>query len=369
MRYRNWIAALLAGVLGTPLMMAAEKAPAKKSEAPEKAGTGKLSTEKTTPEKATPKKAAPASDLPALPDGVSSFGGAVDGSWLYVYSGHIGTAHSHSKQNLSPNFVRLRLDAPSEWEMLPSGPGLQGLPMVAWNGGVYRVGGLSARNEQGQESDLVSVSDVVRFDSKSKQWTALKPLPEGRSSHDAVVADGKLYVVGGWTLGGKGTEEKWLKTAWVLDLTKPDADWRPLAEQPFERRALSAAVHDGKLYVIGGMTSKGQPSLDVDALDLATGKWEAGPPMPAGEKLQTMNGFGSSAYAADGKLYLSTMDGGVFRLAAGGKSWEPVGKLEVARFFHRLLPDGRGGWLAVAGASHEYGHLDSIERVKLDEKK
>jgi hypothetical protein len=363
MRSRNWIAALVAGVLGTPLIMAAEKAPS------DKVSTKEAVAAKAPTTKAPAKKAsAPAGDLPALPEGVSSFGAAVDGPWLYVYSGHIGTAHSHSKQNLSKNFLRLRLDAPSAWETLPAGPGLQGLPMVAHDGGVYRVGGLSARNEQGQDSDLVSVADVARFDSKSKKWTELKPLPEGRSSHDAVVADGKLYVVGGWTLGGKGTEEKWLKTAWVLDLTDDAAGWQALAEQPFERRALSAAVHDGKLYAIGGMTPQG-PSLDVNALDLKTGKWEAAPAIPAGEKLQTMNGFGSSAYAAGGNLYLSTMDGSVLRLSADEKSWEKVGKLEIARFFHRLLPDGKGGWLAVAGASHEYGHLDSIERVALGEKK
>jgi N-acetylneuraminic acid mutarotase len=338
------------------MMMAAEKASSKKND------TAETAAEKAAaPQKGPAKKAG---DLPALPEGVSSFGGAVDGKWLYVYSGHIGTAHSHSKQNLSPNFLRLRLDAPTEWEKLPPGPGLQGLPLVGYHGGVYRVGGLSARNEQGQEADLVSVADVARFDSKTKEWTELKPLPEGRSSHDAAVADGKLYVVGGWTLG---KEENWLNTAWVLDLAKPDADWQALPEQPFQRRALSVAVLDGKLYAIGGMTPKG-PSVEVHVLDLKSGKWAPGPDVPLSDKIKTMNGFGSSAYAADGKLFLSTMDGNVFRLSADGQAWEKVGELKFARFFHRLLPDGQGGWLAVAGASHEYGHLDSIERVEIGEK-
>jgi hypothetical protein len=349
MRCRNWIAVLLAGVLGTPvvsspMIRAAEKAPSESR----RRGTEQV-------------------ELPVLPEAISSFGGAVEGPWLYVYSGHTGTAHQHSADNLSKHFVRLRLDAPGKWESLPGGPGLQGLPMVAYDGGVYRVGGLSARNKASEDSDLVSVADVARFDSKSKSWTPVKPLPEGRSSHDAVVADGKLYVVGGWTLGGKGTEEKWLKTGWVLDLTKDGADWQPLPEAPFERRALSIAVHNGKLYAIGGMTPKG-PSVEVHALDLKTGKWETGPAVPLSDKIKTMNGFGSSAFAADGKLLLSTMDGNVFRLSQDGKAWDKVGELKFARFFHRLLPDGQGGWLAVAGASHEYGHLDSTERVVLEKK-
>ena len=35
-----------------------------------------------------------------LPEAVSSFGGAVADGWLYVYSGHTGTAHQHSRENL-----------------------------------------------------------------------------------------------------------------------------------------------------------------------------------------------------------------------------------------------------------------------------
>src|SRR5690242_16306494 len=68
---------------------------------------------------------AAAAKLPPLPDKISSFGAALVGDDLYVYGGHIGGAHQHSKENLSHKFSRLRLAAPSEWETLPVGPGLQ----------------------------------------------------------------------------------------------------------------------------------------------------------------------------------------------------------------------------------------------------
>ena len=45
-----------------------------------------------------------------------------------------------------------------------------------------------------------SPSSLLR--SGRQEVDALAPLPEARSSHDAVVIGDKLYVVGGWTLSG-----------------------------------------------------------------------------------------------------------------------------------------------------------------------
>lgn len=295
---------------------------------------------------------------PALSEPVSSFGGAVVDGRLYIYSGHIGDAHAHSKKNLSPSFQRLTLDAPQPWEQLPAGPGLQGLPLAAHAGNLYRIGGLSARNEPGAEPDLISVADFSKFDPRTKSWTALRPLPEGRSSHDAVVADGKLYVVGGWNLGGGA--EKWHTTSLVFDLEHPTNDWQTLPPQPFQRRALATVVHDGKLFALGGMTPKG-PSPDVHCFDLATRTWSPGPSVPEGETKGKMNGFGCSACTVGGRLFLSTMDGAVHELSGDGRSWRPIGRLQTARFFHRLLPRNERELIAVAGASMKLGHLASLE--------
>lgn len=307
---------------------------------------------------------APSADpaLPPLPEKISSFGAAIAGDSLYVYSGHIGGAHEHSKDNLSYKFSRLRLDTPSEWESLPVGPGLQSPSLVSHNGKLYRVGGLSARNAHGDPEELVSVTDFECFNPMNKKWTALTPLPEARSSHDAVVVGNLLYVVGGWNLG---QEQKWHDTALVADLSAAEPMWQALPTQPFKRRALAAAAHGGKIYALGGMSEKG-PSLDVHVYDPATKQWSAGPQVPptvaGGISMgPNMNGFGCSACELDAKLYLSTMDGVLSRLSDDGDAWLPVGKLAKPRFFHRLLPHV-DELLAVGGAA-QGGHTDSIERV------
>ncbi|HEY5313221.1 MAG TPA: hypothetical protein VIK18_11910 [Pirellulales bacterium] len=292
-----------------------------------------------------------------LPEPVASFGAAVEDNWLYVYSGHTGDAHEHSKANLSQRFQRIDLRSPGAWESLPLGPGLQSAALVAHGKFIYRVGGLSARNEPGAAEDLVSVTDFARFDPSSRTWTELTPLPVGRSSHDAVVVGDRLYVVGGWDLAAGSVWHT--KSLWI-DLRADAGSWIELPEQPFKRRALAVAECQGKLYAIGGMGADNKPSHDVACFDLGTQKWSIGPAVPG----DGMNGFGCSAQGTAGHLYLSTMDGRLYRLAGDGRQWQDIGTLREPRFFHRLVSDGAGGLLAVGGASHAVGHLDSIEHFR-----
>lgn len=300
--------------------------------------------------------AAGASALPSLPEPVSSFGGAVCDGWLYVYGGHTGTEHDHSKDNLSAHFRRMKLDGGQAWEELPMQTPLQGLPLVAHRGKLYRVGGMNARNAHEEPEDMHSVADFACYDPAAGAWVDMPPLPEPRSSHDAVVIGDTLYVVGGWTLSGSN-KGAWLTTAWSFDLSKPDASWQPIAAPTFKRRALAAAAWDGKLIALGGMDEDKGVSKNAFALDLANDQWTSLPDVPGDE----MGGFGVSAWDLDGGLFVSGAEGVVYRLADDGAKWEECGKLQQARFFHRLLPLDKSTLMAVAGASFSDGHLANIE--------
>ena len=56
-----------------------------------------------------------------LPEAVSSFGAAERDGFLYVFGGHVGRAHAHSRENLSHAFRRRSLDGRGTWESLPGG--------------------------------------------------------------------------------------------------------------------------------------------------------------------------------------------------------------------------------------------------------
>lgn len=306
-------------------------------------------------------EAAKVSALPLLPEAISSFGAAVADDYLYVYGGHTGQAHDHSRDNLSNHFRRIRLDGEGGWQELAAGPGLQGLAVVAHNGKLYRIGGLDARNASGDEDDLHSVSVFACYDPATDKWTDLAPLPKPRSSHNAVVIGDVLYVVGGWTLDGDD-EGEWQAGALAFDLADPGAGWRELPEPPFKRRALAVGRVDGCVVALCGMTDDADLSKQVFFFDPAAGEWSEGPEFPG----RPFDGFGLSAWNLDGALYAGGMQGVLYRLDDDRQGWTKADEFATKRFFHQLVPAHGGGLLAVAGASPEVGHTATTERLDLE---
>ncbi|QDU38590.1 N-acetylneuraminate epimerase precursor [Maioricimonas rarisocia] len=299
--------------------------------------------------------------LPELPVPVTSFGAAVLDGALYVYGGHMGEAHSYSNTSQSNVLSRLDLQNPGEWEQVATGPRLQGLALVAHDGKLHRLGGFTALNEEGEDHILESQADVAVFDPKMGEWKELPALPEPRSSFDAAVLGDTLYVIGGWQLRGE-EDSVWHNTAWTLDLSAENPQWTALPTPPFQRRALAAAAHDGKVYAVGGMQQEGGPTTKVDVFDPETGNWSEGPALDG----RGLNGFGCAAFATDGSLYVSTLDGDLQVLSEDGTKWETARKLDRARFFHRMLPVEDGRFVVVGGANMEVGKFDEVEYIDVN---
>lgn len=300
-------------------------------------------------------------EYPPLPELVTSFGAAIADGALYVYGGHTGGAHSYDNRSQAHTMRRLDLKNPKGWEALAKGPPLQGLAMVAHQGRLYRLGGFTAKNDEGEEHDLWSQAAVERFDPATGKWSSLPPLPEPRSSFDAAVLGDSIYVIGGWSLQGDA-ETQWHQTAHRLQLDEETLRWRPLAKPPFQRRALSVAAFDGKVYAIGGMQQNGGPTTRVDVYDPEKDAWTRGPNLVG----EGMSGFGSSSFATGGRLYVSTYDGKLQRLSKDGKRFEVVRELERARFFHRMLPLDAKRLISVGGASMEIGKFEEVDVIPVE---
>jgi N-acetylneuraminic acid mutarotase len=287
-----------------------------------------------------------------LPHRVASLGACVAGDWLYVYGGHCGKTHTYSTADVSGRFFRVPITG-GKWEELPGGPSLQGLALVADGDRVLRVGGMQPRNAPGEPADNVSTATLARYDPATRKWQDLPPMPAGRSSHDAVIHDGKLYVVGGWAMQGKGKKSVWHDHMFILDLRADQPTWKQVA-QPFQRRALGAAVVGGKIHVVGGMGAKGT-ALEVHVYDPSTGKWSPSTPLPGDERL----GFSPAVAAVGDRLVVSTLDGRLHRLIAG--KWEFVRKQEVKRMVHRLVAVGPNRIAVVGG----FSSLQDAQRVEV----
>ena len=122
--------------------------------------------------------------------------------------------------------------------------------LTAHAGKIYRVGGMAPRNKPGDAADNHSTAECARFDPATGKWEPLPPLPQPRSSHDVVVVNNQLIIVGGWIL--KGQEQEWVDTLAVLDLSQknlaleecpravssPGSDFGRLSEQALRDRRI-----------------------------------------------------------------------------------------------------------------------------------
>jgi len=300
--------------------------------------------------------------FPPLPTAVSSLGAVESDGYLYVYGGHAGKTHTYSTKDVLGTFHRLKLDGGAKWEELPGGPILQGMNLVAHGGKVYRIGGMQPRNEPGQPSDNVSVVDCARFDPKSNKWEQIPPLSAGRSSHDVVVVGDKLVVVGGWQSRGQGIQSVWHDTILILDPAAKTLDWRQVP-QPFQRRALTAAVLGTKVYVLCGLDAKADAHNRVDVFDTSTEKWTIGPEVPGGRI-----GFSPAANTVVGRLIINTSEGIIYRLSEEGDAWEKVGTSSTKRIVHRLIPHGKAAILVGGAKLGGAGNATELEVVTLAEK-
>lgn len=300
----------------------------------------------------------PASLFPELPQGVTSFGAAIVGKELYVYGGNIGKSHDYFVGTQSDKLYRLKLEAGNQWEEISTGTPLQGVAMVAHGGKLYRAGGFTARNQKGEKQDLFSTDEFVVFDPQTGEWTNYPHLPEPRSSHDIAVLGDTLYVVGGWSMQGNANENVWHQTAWTYDLKQgATGNWVEIPQPPSIRRALALAAQGEKMYAIGGMYEEGTTTTETAVYDPASRTWSEGPDLPGEER----DGFGASAFAEGGKLYVTGISGKLFRLSEDGQQWDAAGDMTHKRFFHRMLPMEDGQLLLVGGSDTKRGKVKELE--------
>ncbi|MDA1159766.1 MAG: hypothetical protein O2983_09170, partial [Planctomycetota bacterium] len=301
-------------------------------------------------------------NLSEIPQGITSFGGAIVGDTIYDYGGNYGSAHEYTNEEQSNDLWALNLADGSAWKKVSTGPRMQGLAMVAHNDLLYRVGGFTAMNKEGEEQDLQSQAGVAQFNPETGVWKELPPLPEPRSSHDAAILGDTLYVAGGWNMPGKDQDAVWHKTAWTLDLGKDDAQWKAVATPPFQRRALSLAAWNGRMYCIGGMRMEGGPTTVAHVYDPATDSWSDAPSLIG----TAMDGFGNSAFACAGDLYVSTISGSLQRLTKNSSKWEFVSQFDHPRFFHRMLPWKDSSLVAIGGGNMMTGKVTEVDVISIE---
>ncbi|MBI1946184.1 MAG: hypothetical protein HYS27_10830 [Deltaproteobacteria bacterium] len=165
-----------------------------------------------------------------------------------------------------------------------------------------------------------------------------------RRYHAIAVREPWLYVLGGEGDGRLAPAERIHLDSLAVEQLSP---------LPVPRLFVSAAWHDGKLYVAGGETAQGR-SARVDVYDADTGGWSEGPPLAEARDTKLVDVDGT-LYAVGGYRGDNVASAMVERLAPGARSWERAADLPVATSAHAAV--ALGGKLYALGDYTELGRL------------
>ncbi len=116
-------------------------------------------------------------------------------------------------------------------------------------------------------------SVVERYDTRTGKIAEMAPLPTPRRNAQSVLSGGKIYVVGGSTVG----DVHEVGTVEIYDI-KADT-WTTGAPMPTPREC-ALAVKDGVIYAAGGYDGA-KAIATVEAYDIASDAWRTLPSLPA----------------------------------------------------------------------------------------
>jgi N-acetylneuraminic acid mutarotase len=162
---------------------------------------------------------------------------------------------------------------------------------------IYVVGGFEQPGF-GNLMNFAITPSLETYDPATDRWTAKAPMPVGLHHVGIGVAGGKLYIIGGYKQSGLSV---WQPVATVYAYDPSTDTWAERAPMPTPRGALSVAVHDGKLYAIGGYDRKAN-SAAVEVYDPERNTWTERAPLPTPRDHLAAATVSGKVYAIGGRL-------------------------------------------------------------------
>ena len=181
----------------------------------------------------------------------SCFGAAVFDGYLVVAGGYNGKFRLDTAELYEERFKR--------WSSIASLTTIRDeTVLVVANHKLFAIGG---RDDEGH-----SLASVEQLDSLHGKWTAAKSMKKQRRYFAAVTCDGFIYAI-----GGQGQGKNVHKSIEKYDASKNK--WSLKSSMNTERWKHAACVLDGKIYVVGGRDAKDKPVKTIECYDPSTNKW------------------------------------------------------------------------------------------------
>jgi N-acetylneuraminic acid mutarotase len=162
---------------------------------------------------------------------------------------------------------------------------------------------------------------VYEYDPANDTWTKKKSMPI--ASHHVALAElnGKIYVIGGFKYPDTGPAA-WQPIDDVFEYDPRADTWKALAPLPGKRGAPAAAVHDGKIYVIGGAglhpgskettlhPARAHRALSTNEVyDPMANTWQSRQPMPTARNHGAIGVVNNKIYYIGGRIGAAFISG------------------------------------------------------------
>ncbi len=139
------------------------------------------------------------------------------------------------------------------------------------NGKIYSIGGETI----GNGCNAPGSKSVEEYDPSTDIWTIKEDMPTGRQGLSISAVDGKIYAIGGGPLTCSGELSK------VEEYGPATNIWTTKRSMQVPRTGLSTSVVNGKIYAIGGYNYSANIALgDVEEYDPVTNTWITKTNMP-----------------------------------------------------------------------------------------
>ena len=119
-------------------------------------------------------------------------------------------------------------------------------------------------------------------------------------------------------------------------------DWQLLASLETARGETAAAVANGQLYVLGGLTGLAlQATAEVSRYDSVTDAWERLPDLPDARHHAAAASLDGIVYLSGGGSQARADQATLWSYSSGAEAWSELSPMPHARFAHRMLAVGR----------------------------
>ena len=245
------------------------------------------------------------------------------------------------------------------WQSLgPAIADLHHFQPVAVGTDIYIMGAQLA----GSYPNEPNAPDVYVFDTQTLTWSTRGSVPvdRRRGAAAAVYRDGKIYLLGGNTLGHNGGAVTWLDSFDV-----ETGEWQILADAPNARDHFAAVVVSDRLIAAGGRQSQqtnggvfANTVAATDVYNFATNTWTEGADIPtvrAGAMVATAQG---ELLVAGGEVATTTQAlATVEAYSVGQNRWRSLTNMIDARHSGGSAVVGNT-WHIVAGATTRGGRSE-----------